>query len=200
MKIDWIEVWSIVRWFITSALGAIIVKLIDAFFQKSKDKKHKKNEKIDRLLTIVEDYANLADLYRLYGRYSSKLVTVENPDPNKNWLENSKSEKIVLEPEEKFVNALTRINGKSLEESITERILNLKLSSAQVTDLSDEVDPSGALSQQFRDLFIKTALSLNKILEEKNSMADPFIKFVDSLKESEANRKSIRIMLEKLKT
>ena len=200
MKIDWAEVWKFSQWFITAALGAIIIKVVDTFFQKSKETKLLKIEKINRLLEIIEEYANLADLFRLYARYSSKLVPIENPDPNKDWVQNSKVEKEILEPEEKFVQAINRISGKSLDESITERILNLKLSSAQITDLSDEVDPSGELSNQFRDLFIKAALSLSNILVDKDKLPDPFITYLDSLKESENIRKSIRSKLEKMKS
>lgn len=199
MNIDLSEVWKFCQWFFTAALGATIIKVVDAFFQKSKDTKSLKNQKINRLLDFTEEYANLADLFRLYARYSSKLVPIENPDPNKDWVQNSKVEEKILEPDEKFVEAINRISGKSLDESITERILSLKLSSAQITDLSDEIDRSGELSKQFRDLFIKAALSLSNILVDKSKLPDPFITYINSLKESESIRKSIRSKLEKMK-
>lgn len=200
MNIDWILFGKIAEWFGASVVGAIIVKLFDAIFLKYKDNRTIRKEKVDSLLRQVDDYADLADLYRFYANSSSKLVPIDNDYSINNWVENAKVENKILEPEDSFIHAISEMKGTTLEDEILHKIVTIRLASSHISDISEELDPSGDISKQFTELYVNTIYSIDKILEHKNQ-GDPFAKFDKlntSLHDASETRKRLRASLNRL--
>ncbi|MBA4376739.1 MAG: hypothetical protein C0401_11280 [Anaerolinea sp.] len=195
---NWSDLWSFAQWLGASIIGALVVKLVDCLFQRAREEKARKKEKVDILLDYVNDFTNLSDLYKLYANYSEKLVPVENPNPDLNWVQNSRLERHVLEPDEIIYKAIQETNGKSLENIILEKTIQVKLFAGQMVDLSDELDSSGQIRKMFNNLYVKTIYIPHDLLNnrDESTIKNQFLVFMAAIKDAEEIRKELRRTLE----
>lgn len=199
MQLDWNKIIQIVEWLGTAIVGAAIVKIFDALYLNYKDKRDDIKEKAKTLMVHVDDYAKLADLYRFYARASFNLVPNNNKTLSEDWSDRAEIEQITLIPEEKFDQAINQLTGVPIAELIVQRIVQIRIKSAEMLDIARDIDPTGNLKELFTDLYIKTVYEIGRFIENKNQV-DPerhFDILVDKLKAAKETRQTLRDAINK---
>ena len=174
---------------LTAALGAGIVKLMDLAVDHFRQGQRRKEEKANRLLAYLNEFAELCALYRLF-RYSEGLKRDEKDE----WVRDETGEFIVEErlevepPLEQAVKATLQV--ADLNSAIAQKIVNIRLRAGEMHDLACELNPSGSLREKFRELFLETA-TIGLSLRHKD-----FDQMVSALREADRTRREIRSMLQ----
>lgn len=145
-------------WLATAVLGAAIVKLFDLGANKYIEHQTRTKNKAEILLAHINDYGKFADLYGFVARYSKTAKRDEAGnlllDASGNMMMEDKS----FEPETRFNDALMAMKGTDFDTAITNKIIEIRLASAQANDIALELDPSGALKKTVDGLILKDSM------------------------------------------
>lgn len=181
-------------WFFTAFVGAGIIKLLDLAVERYKYRNSKVEQKVEKIITHLNGFGELTELFRFHAFVSSTMVK----DDEGNFLKDEKGnylvESIILEPEPEYREAIKALKETDLSGAIAQKIATLRLQSAEVMDLCKEIDPSGNLNKEMRDLFVKAVLRPSDILKHKhlNSPDQNFRYMYEALNEADDTRSKLR--------
>ncbi len=187
--------WSeIGLWFITSFVGAGIVKLIDLAASRYSERRARTESKKAALLNHIEEFGELAQLYQFFANVSSSIVKDESGRIKRDTTGKIVVENKILEPEPRFEDAIKALKGTDINSAIAQKIAAIRLSSSDVLDIALELDPSGELQKEFGTLYAKTVWSIEIILKDRDSKSpgEKFNDIVEALKDADKIRRSLR--------
>ena len=142
MNWDWGEIGVL---FVTSFVGAGLAKLIDLAASRYSQKRSRIEKKVTKILEHLKEFGELTELYRFFAYLSESLVRDEEGE----LIRDSSGELVIdskiLEPEPRFAEAIKSLKGADIETAIAQKIATIRLMSAEVLDLTLEIDPSGEL-------------------------------------------------------
>lgn len=165
MTWDWNQ---ISFWLASSIIGGGIVLFYDLARERFKQRQAKNESKIEKILSYINEYGELVELYRFFAFVSGSIVRDESGKLLKDNEGNYVTEDIVLEPEPQFKSAIEELKETDINSAIAQKIVTIRLSSAEILDLSLEIDPSGSIKKGFSELFVKTIFNIGNILKNKN--------------------------------
>ena len=181
-------------WFVTAFLGAGLVKLIDLAASKYTNRQVKTEERVNKLLAFINAYGELTELFRFFAFYTTKMVKDESGEFKKDEQGKFVVERKILEPEPRFEEALKALKGADINSLIAQKIASLRLSAAEIHDISNELDPSGKLKEGFVKLYTTTIWSIELIIQDRNkgNLNTKFTAMVDALKNADEYRRELR--------
>jgi len=194
MNWDWGEIGVL---FVTSFVGAGLAKLIDLAASRYSQKRSRIEKKVTKILEHLKEFGELTELYRFFAYLSESLVRDEEGE----LIRDSSGELVIdskiLEPEPRFAEAIKSLKGADIETAIAQKIATIRLMSAEVLDLTLEIDPSGELKRQFDELYWRTASSIETILERKEfgKPSDRFDEMREALQNADEARRRLRMKL-----
>ncbi len=179
-------------WFVTSSLGAGLVKLLDLAATRYLQRHSRTEQKVSKVLEYLKEFGELANLYRFYGHVSHRVVRNEGGqferDSNGKFLIESR----VLEPEPRLEKALETLKEADLNGAIAQKIAAIRLMSGEASDIVSELDPSGGLNKELGVLYWKTVDLIESAIEHKS-----FEQLVNALNEADEVRLNLRIKIQK---
>lgn len=182
---------QLLQWFITSVLGGVSVKVIDLFADNFRQGQRRTEEKVNKLITYLNEFGELTSLYRFLGRKVRSLKVDEKGMPAKDESGKLIIEERSFEPEPRFEQAIEALQGKDIKSAIAQKIAKIRLMSGEALDLADELDKTGELKKRIGMLFWKTTSVIELAIKGKN-----FQQLIDALAEADKTRKEIRLILQ----
>ena len=171
-------------------VGIVIGKAIDISITAYIDKRKQIRDKADRLLEYIIEYGELIELYRFYLTDSRRT------------LDNGTVEKVILEPEPRYREAIKRSKGVSLEEAIIDKIVKIRLAAPEEDVLSIDIDRTGDLNNQLKQLYIKCKISPDSILNimkrlNKDDISSEFFNMMQqTITEATQQYRQVRIYID----
>ncbi|MCF8084286.1 MAG: hypothetical protein K9M96_14435 [Deltaproteobacteria bacterium] len=134
-------------------VGVVIGKVIDLWITAYLDKRKEIRDNADILLRYIIEYGELIELYRFYVTYSGKR------------LDNGTINESVLEPESKYRESIQRLKGVDLKETIIDKTVKIRLAGPEENVISTNLDRTGDLKDEIKNLYIKCRISPESILD-----------------------------------
>jgi hypothetical protein len=186
-------------WFITSVLGAGIIKLIDMVANRYSTRRTRTEAKVAKLLDHIKEFGELEQLYGFFANVSSKVVK----DDSGKFVQDESGKFIVenknLELEPRFEEAIKSLKGTDINSAIAQKIASIRINSSEALDVAMELNPSGELSKQFDKLYAKTVWTIDMILRDKNTHKplDNFDDIMEAFKDANEVRRKLRADVQK---
>ena len=186
-------------WFVTAFAGALLMKVIDLFASRHQEKHDRRRTKVDKVLEYVNLYGELTELFRLTASVSQKRVMSDDGTPKIDASGKSVIESRVLRPEPRLDEAIRReLKGSDIDTAIAQKIVMIRLKAFEAQDIMLELDPTGGLTDQFKNLYTKAVWEVEIVLKNRD-LGEPKGKFqemINALKEADAARRSFRDSLQ----
>lgn len=181
-------------WFITAVLGASIVKLFDLAINRYMQRKSRTEIKVNFLLNYIKEFGELTELYRFLARVSTNAILDNEGRPTRDEHGKLIFESNVFEPEAKFEDAIKDLKGSDINTAIAQKIVSIRLMSAEALDNANELDRTNKLKTMFTDLYMKTIWTINIILDNKNQRkpGDNFKVMSEALQDADQIRQTLR--------
>ena len=185
-------------WFITSVVGAGVIKLIDLAANRYSIRKDRTTAKAAMLLDYIKEFGELEQLYRFFANVSSNVIKDNSGEFIRDEAGKLKVEHKNLEPEPRFEDAIKSLKGTDINSAIAQKIVSIRMNSSEAIDIALELDPSRKLSKQFEDLYIKTAWAIDIIFKNKDTQKplDNFNDLMEAFKDADEVRRKLRSDIE----
>jgi len=196
MEINWGQVFI---WFVTSFIGAGIVKLFDIWSNRYQQRKNRIQQKVEKLLSHLNDFG---ELVRLHGMNFHLTMWIEhNLDGSVKIDENGNPiiVKTAIGPNSQLEKAVLLLKGSDINTAIAQKIAQIQIGSSEANDLCLELDPKGGLKSLLDNVYQET-ITVIESLSKNIDKTDPVILFRDAglaLQESDKARQILREKLEK---
>jgi hypothetical protein len=118
---------KLAEWFITAAVGAGIVKLMDLAVDRFHKQQQRKEEKVNAALGYLNEFATLINLYRFLARTEGHLVTDGKGEFVKDESGRLVWEETIFEPDPRFAQAIEAMQETPLESVIDQTIVKIRL-------------------------------------------------------------------------
>ena len=172
---------------VVGAVGGWVVVGIQAWARHREKQREEKQRKIDRVDTFLNAYGELCELYRLFAREGGHIEWSENGDL-------IRREGYSAEPEPRFARAMEALEETHIEGAIAQKIVQIRLKSAEVGDIVSELDPTGTMGKQLSALYFKTIHAIEFWIEHKDA-----IRLLDALEEATKVRREFRLNLNRFR-
>lgn len=166
------EIWNwsqIILWLFTSLMGALIIKFIDWIIDNSKKKNVENGKKIDSIIEHIDKFAELLGLYKTKMRFSWNIVQDEKgnlvKDSSGNFLVNEE----IFVPDPATAESIKKIYGDDLDTLITNKKVQISLSSTSIAAKARELDKSGQLRKDLEELYILAVWRLDRLINQKDN-------------------------------
>ena len=181
-------------WFIIAVLGASIVKLFDLATNRYMQRKSRTESKVNFLLNYIKEFGELTELYRFLAKVSANAVLDDEGHPTRDEQGKLVIENSIFQPETRFDEAIRDLKGSDINSAIAQKIVTIRLLSAEALDSAHDLDETNKLKTMFTDLYAKTIWTINVILDnkDKRNPRDNFAIMTDALKEADEVRLNIR--------
>lgn len=181
----------------TAVVGGAVVKLLDIVAAKYLKKRRRVEERVRKLIDHIDQYGELAQLYRFFAYVSVEVEMDESGQPLKDEHGNRVTKSVVLEPEARFEDAIRQLEGTDINSAISQKVALIRLRTNEATDLAMELDSSGALKEKLTQLYLKTVLIIETVLKHKSSgkPLDKFNEMTDALAGADEIRQELRKLL-----
>jgi len=188
----------IINWLATS-IRAVIVKFMDFLFSRIRDSCGLRQEKARTILALLNEYGDLAGLYRLQATASVEKVRGEDGAFKKDEQGKFVVEKKLFEVEPRFEEAIKSLKGASVSSAISPKVASIRLAMSNALDIALELDPSGELSKRLRDVDAKTVFFTEFIRDHKDlqDWGTSVANMVAALNEADEARRGARAILSK---
>jgi len=186
-------------WLLTSFIGAAIVKGLDLLASRHQHSRTLRQEKARQVLSLISQYAELAQLYRFHAYASAEAVKQEDGTFMKDEAGRVVMHKVLLEPDPRFEEAIRSLKGADVASAISKEIASIRLTIAEALDCAAELDPSGKLRKALDDLYATTIFSIEQVLKTKDLSAwgDSVNRMFGALKSADDSRRTARATLAK---
>jgi hypothetical protein len=172
---------------VVGAVGGWVVAGFQAWSKHREKQREKKQRKIDKVDALLNMYGELCQLYGLFAREGGHIV----------WSENGEfvgREGYSAQPEPRFARAIAALEQTDIEGVIAQKILQIRLMSAEVGDIISELDPTGTMGEQLSVLYYKTTQAIEFWIEHKDTL-----QLVDALQEATRTRRELRSNLNNIR-
>ena len=151
--------------------------------ESARQRQQRKEEKIKTLLEYLSQFAGLVELYRFRAHGEGHLETYEQG--NLVWRESW------LEPDPALAQAFEETQGIPLQAAIYQRVVEIRLKSGTMSDITREFDSSGELNRKFAELFEQIRANVEPAVERRD-----FRGLVTSLDQASQMRRGIHRVLQ----
>jgi hypothetical protein len=129
------------------------------------EKRFRLQEKINKVIRYIEEYARLSQLYRLKSGFSSALVMDEFGQPVVGSDGKPLHERKYFQMSSDMEKALEMVENKDLDSLIIQQKYFIHRSAAEVIDTIKELDPTGELNKMFVELQVSSLWSMDFLIK-----------------------------------
>jgi hypothetical protein len=181
---------KLIEWFVTVVVGAAIVKLMDLLVERYRRSLQRSEEKVNKVVGYLNEFGELANLYRFFCHSESHLARGEDGELVKDGAGRFVVREDSLEPEPRFERAIEALRDANVDSVIAQKIVRIRLMSGEVFDIVQELDPTGNLKKRLGELYQQTIAAVEYWKKDGNLK-----QMAIALKEADQERGEIRSML-----